>query len=330
VTTDATLVPHLLDTTTRLLTATPSAAVPSALEELGWYGLWQEDPQSAARALFGQQGRLPRTSPMLSLLVGAVLMAGRHHADRPIPALLPILSSGVDGWVRRGGDGVMAAMAQADALAGSSAAVLPVAWGDHAEIIRVDIGELRRDRCAGLDPDLGLCSVDAAWAVSTGEVVAAGREAGELSEEALALGRRLLAEEMSGVASAEFHLALDHSRSRTQFGRIIGSYQAVKHNLADVLVAIETARLATAAAWGEQDQTAALMAKLHAGHAVEVANRNCQQVLAGIGFTWEHPFHRYYRRGRLLDALLGSTRQLIKVIGNDIVTHKALPPTVQL
>jgi alkylation response protein AidB-like acyl-CoA dehydrogenase len=161
-------------------------------------------------------------------------------------------------------------------------------------------------------------------------VLATGTEADAQWSTALALGRRLLAEEMIGVVAAQLDLTLEHARSRTQFGRQIGSFQAVKHKLAETHVALAVARLAADDAWIDTGPIAALMAKLHAGAAVQVANRHCQQLLGGIGFTWEHPFHRYYRRGRILDALLGSSQQLTTAIGRQISERRTLPSTAQL
>ena len=120
-----------------------------------------------------------------------------------------------------------------------------------------------------------------------------------------------LAAEAVGVASRALDLAVEHAGSREQFGRLIGVYQAVSHSLADAFVETESARsLAYWAAWAvasdaDDADDAAAAAK---AFAAEAAVRTCEraiQVHGGIGFTWEHPLHRYYRRALGIAALMG-------------------------
>ena len=97
--------------------------------------------------------------------------------------------------------------------------------------------------------------------------------------------------------------------SRTQFGRLIASFQAVRHRLAETLVALEGAEAALVAPVADPD-TGALPTKAAAGQAALVAARHCQQVLGGLGLTAEHDLQRQIRRALVLDGLLGSTRDL--------------------
>jgi acyl-CoA dehydrogenase len=121
----------------------------------------------------------------------------------------------------------------------------------------------------------------------------------------------LLAAEALGVARRALDLAIGHARTRTQFGRPIGAYQAVAHRLADACAAGELARsLVYRAAWTTtcgQDQAApAALAALIA--AKETATLTCEvaiQTLGGIGFTWEHPLRRLYRRAQWISAFDG-------------------------
>jgi alkylation response protein AidB-like acyl-CoA dehydrogenase len=120
-----------------------------------------------------------------------------------------------------------------------------------------------------------------------------------------------LAAEAVGVASRALELGVQHAREREQFGRKIGVYQAVSHRLADVYVAVENARsLAYWAAWavaegsGDADSAAAA-AKAAASEAAVAACEVAIQVHGGIGFTWEHPLHRFYRRALGTSAWLG-------------------------
>ena len=124
-------------------------------------------------------------------------------------------------------------------------------------------------------------------------------------------------------------LARTHALERVQFGRPIGAFQAVRHRLADSLVAIEAAASLLDAAWDDPSPVTAGMAKAFAGRSARTVARHCQQVLAGIGFTTEHPLHRYVRRTLVLDQLLGAGSVLTHQLGSDILGRRAaggLPP----
>ena len=141
-------------------------------------------------------------------------------------------------------------------------------------------------------------------------------------------------------------LARSHALDRVQFGRPLASFQAVRHRLAETLVALEGAEAALAAAdaWrcprarvgraaaraGDGDELAALLAKAAAGQAALTAARHCQQVLGGIGFTAEHGLNRHVRRALVLDGLLGSTRELTREAGARLVAERSAPRLVDL
>ena len=135
---------------------------------------------------------------------------------------------------------------------------------------------------------------------------------GGAARRARALTRSLGAAEAVGVLTACTESAVAYAKERVQFGRTIGTFQAVKHHCADMLVAAE---LATAAVWDaaraardsldEFDLVSAMAANLAFGPAVHNAQLNIQ-VHGGIGFTWEHDAHLFLRRALVLDALLGS------------------------
>jgi alkylation response protein AidB-like acyl-CoA dehydrogenase len=110
----------------------------------------------------------------------------------------------------------------------------------------------------------------------------------------------------------------------------ISSFQAVRHRLAETLVAIETAEAVIDAAWLDGSPGTAAMAKATAGREARTAACHCQQVLAGIGFTTEHPFHLYFRRVLVLDALLGTSRALTRALGEDLLAGRQLPPLLPL
>jgi alkylation response protein AidB-like acyl-CoA dehydrogenase len=130
--------------------------------------------------------------------------------------------------------------------------------------------------------------------------------------------RRLLvalALEAVGIGSKATELALAYVSQREQFGKKIGSYQAISHSLVDAYVAVELSRsLAYWAAWcvTENDAEVDLAVAAAKSQATEAAVLACEksiQAHGGIGFTWEHPLHRYYKRALWLEGALGYGRE---------------------
>jgi acyl-CoA dehydrogenase len=144
----------------------------------------------------------------------------------------------------------------------------------------------------------------------------------------------LVAFEQLGGADACLQMTLNYVQQRRTFARLIGSYQAVKHRLADVYVANELARSnAYYAAWAlERDAPelalAAATARVSATEAYELASENNIQLHGGIGFTWEADPHLHYRRSRLLAQTLGPLGvwqdRLIKALDQPEKTHSGL------
>jgi alkylation response protein AidB-like acyl-CoA dehydrogenase len=120
--------------------------------------------------------------------------------------------------------------------------------------------------------------------------------------------RTAMAAEAVGVAQRALELGVEYAKTREQFGKKIGVYQAVSHQLADTYADVELARsLAYWAAWcvAEEDEQAPLAAAAAKAFATEAAVKACErsiQVHGGIGFTWEHPLHRYYKRALWLEG----------------------------
>jgi alkylation response protein AidB-like acyl-CoA dehydrogenase len=117
--------------------------------------------------------------------------------------------------------------------------------------------------------------------------------------------------EAVGIASKALELAVDYAKTREQFGKPIGTYQAVSHRLADTYVETELARsLGYWAAWcvaedDEQVDVACAAAKVYCGDTAVAACERSIQVHGGIGFTWEHVLHEYYKRAMWIQAYAG-------------------------
>ena len=143
----------------------------------------------------------------------------------------------------------------------------------------------------------------------------------------VAAARRAVGWWLTGTSRAMLALARSHALDRTQFGRPLASFQAVRHRLAETLVAVEGAEATLHAA---TDDLGCLLAKAAAGKAALTAARHCQQVLGGIGFTAEHDLHHHVRRALLLDGLLGSARELTREAGARLRASGSTPRLVQL
>jgi hypothetical protein len=146
----------------------------------------------------------------------------------------------------------------------------------------------------------------------------------------VAVGRHALGWWLVGAGRAMLALARQHALDRSQFGRPVASFQAIRHRLAETLVAIEGAEGTLVAAAAEPDDLSFLLAKAAAGQAALTAARHCQQVLGGIGFTAEHELHRHIKRALVLDAMLGSSRELTREAGAVLRAKGFAPRLVQL
>jgi alkylation response protein AidB-like acyl-CoA dehydrogenase len=128
---------------------------------------------------------------------------------------------------------------------------------------------------------------------------------------ALDLAKVALAAEQVGGAQRCLDMSLDYAKTRVQFGRPIGSFQAIKHKLADMFVEVESARSASYyAAWvaaHEQDElpAAASLAKAYCSEAFFHVAAETIQIHGGVGFTWEHDAHLFFKRARASEAMFG-------------------------
>lgn len=167
-----------------------------------------------------------------------------------------------------------------------------------------------------LDPTAGWTRVTATVTADTLlDAAALGADPARTWQRMLAAGRRALAHELVALATAMETMTVEHVRTRTQFGQPLGAFQAVKHQLADVHLWRQVAALSADAAWEDGGPESAALAKAAALRASRTARTVCQQLLGGMGFTWEHDFHRYLRRALTLEPLLGDRAALHAEIG---------------
>jgi len=319
--TDRSLYADALRSATSEHTGRPLDAV---LAELGWAEALTDDPRAAVEFLFENQGRVAHASEALAIVVDAA--AGSCAGTGDVLALPRPGHSGQPGTLD--GDGRLSLRAVALREPAADEQVVVICAHDESDVaVQVPASAVRVRALHGIDPDHEL------FELGTGpsgvEVDLAAAKLADWTS-GLAAGRRAVAHELVGLSATMLALAREHALSRVQFGRPISGFQAVRHRLAETHVAVEGARAAADGAWDDCSPVSASMAKAVAGRNARVTMRHAQQVLAGMGFTYEHQFHRYLRRALLLDELLGSSRALTYELGVQILRTRRLPELLPL
>jgi alkylation response protein AidB-like acyl-CoA dehydrogenase len=137
-----------------------------------------------------------------------------------------------------------------------------------------------------------------------GTLLASGAAATRAVSAAVSAGAAILAAEQVGLAQRCLDMTVAYTKQRKQFARPVGSFQALKHRMADVWVGITQGRAASryaaaCLAAGHQDaEVAVAMAKAYCSDVAVQAAQECVQMHGGIGFTWEHPAHLYLKRAK--------------------------------
>jgi alkylation response protein AidB-like acyl-CoA dehydrogenase len=272
--------------------------------ELGWPGIFIAEE-------YGGQG--------LGIVELAILMEELGYALAPLPFLsnaaagLVLQSAGSDEQKARWLPGIASGEVRGTVGIVRDGEAKLVPDGDSADVIVLCGHEGRSvvERAAAevepvrtMDPTRSYARVRGA-----GEPLEGNHLPG-LSSAALAV-----AAELTGIAQRAMEMAVDYARDRKQFGRPIGSYQAVSHRCAQMLMEVESARSASYyAAWAADAEPetlplAAAMAKAYASDAGWRVCTSSLQVHGGIGFTWEHDLHFYLKRAKVDAMLYGSARE---------------------
>jgi alkylation response protein AidB-like acyl-CoA dehydrogenase len=252
----------------------------------------------------------PTSSIIAGALAARVLAAGGERAAQ----LLEELAEGTVVVVAIDGDGAGgAATVTAGRAHGSVANVLAAPEADVALVLdgagAAHAVDVRASGCAVrarelVDPGRSIGDLDLDGAPAE----ALGAAAGDLA----ALGAVLVSAEAVGAAARLLEMTVEYVAQRRQFGVVIGSFQAIKHAAADMLVEIETARSAVYyAAWalGSGDAAAAAAVSMAKAYAVPAAASVADKALAlhgAVGFTWEHDLHLFLKRTHTARALFGS------------------------
>jgi hypothetical protein len=290
-------------------------ALDAALAEIGWHDALTFDTHAAVSRLFELQGESGATS---SALDHVVAFAIGHELDGATSVALPAVGGDEPPGVLEGDRISVRGLATSTVQS-----TLVVAWaGDKQVATSLDTSTLDARPIRGIDSSCGLVELH-------GEVAANGARA-VAWHNAVVLAQLAIGHELVGASRKALTLAREHALDRIQFGQPIARFQAVRHRLAETLVAIETASAVLDAAWLDRSPAIAAMAKATAGRSGRTVARHCQQVLAGIGFTTEHDLHRYVRRIFLLDQLFGSHTTLTKRLGEECLATRTLPQLLPL
>jgi alkylation response protein AidB-like acyl-CoA dehydrogenase len=191
--------------------------------------------------------------------------------------------------------------------------------GDVADVVvAVDDGQLTRwakftaQRLDTMDPTRRLARVEAQ------QTTPLGPDPGLADTAAI-----LLASEQIGAAERCLQLTVDYTKSRVQFARPIGSFQALKHRMADLYVAVSAARAVVDDAIADPTPTAAASARVAATDAFNAVAAEGIQMHGGIAITWEHDMQLYFKRAHGSAQLLGSGRDYLRRLWSEVLNSEA-------
>jgi alkylation response protein AidB-like acyl-CoA dehydrogenase len=128
----------------------------------------------------------------------------------------------------------------------------------------------------------------------------------------------LVAAEQIGAAAKCLDLTVEYSKDRVQFGRPIGSFQALKHRMADMYVAVQSARAVVDASIAESSATSAALARVAATEAFSKVAAEAVQMHGGIAITWEHDIQLYFKRAHASAQLLGPPRDHLRRLESEV------------
>ncbi|MES9607977.1 acyl-CoA dehydrogenase family protein [Actinomadura sp. NPDC000929] len=244
---------------------------------------------TAALLAAGERELLPRLAAGERIAVLAVPFSTAPYA---VPVTVEAAGGALTGEVTGVADGM-------------AADVLLVPAGDG--LYAVDAADARRTAVTSLDMTRRLA--DLAFSAAPARRVAEGDGA---VRAALRTGAAMLASEQLGLAERCLDDTVAYVKTRYQFGRPIGSYQGLKHRLADLWTSVTQARAvarhaASCAAAGDEDTPIAVaVAQAHCSAVALKAAEECVQMHGGIGFTWEHPAHLFLKRAKADSIALGT------------------------
>lgn len=269
---------------------------------------------STAQAIVAAADPSPARDELLSALAsGARVAAVSLNVPVGLQATTDGLACRVTGTVER-----VLNVSSCDTL------ILPVSVEGETEIVVLRLESAAQIvTLAGLDPTRTIGNVHLEGA--DGVVLARGPEAESLLALATDSARLFCAAELVGIGRECLDMSVAYAKLREQFGRPLGSFQAIKSKCADMYVALEAAWSAVYyAAWvadHEPDELtqAALVARVLASQAIDLALSSTHQIFGAIAFTWEHDAHFYIKRAKSIQLALGDANGDLSLIANALL-----------
>jgi alkylation response protein AidB-like acyl-CoA dehydrogenase len=221
--------------------------------------------------------------------------------------------AGITATATAAGDGWTIDGVKSFVLDGHTASLIIVAarTGKGVSLFAVDGGAAGLTRTALSTMDQTRKQAKLEFAGTPATLIGAEGEGWSVLSKVLDLAAVGLAAEQVGGAQKVLEMAVEYAKVRVQFGRPIGSFQAIKHKCADMLLEVESAKSAAyyglwcAAEMNDELPSVASMAKAYCSEAYFHATAENIQIHGGIGFTWEHPAHLYFKRAKSSELLFG-------------------------
>jgi alkylation response protein AidB-like acyl-CoA dehydrogenase len=313
-----------------------SSAAWQAASELGWFDLLRPESHGGlglgvieAGVIFEEAGRLLFPGPLFgSAVIAPLLAADGHEAGDGITAVALAGTTAPQASMIRLADGhVSGTCPLVEAPDEANTLLLQCTLDEEPALAAVAPGSagVALSPLPTIDKILGLTRVELDQAAAS--TVVAGPEAAAWIERIETLAHTMYATRMLGTAEQLLALAHEYALTRHQFGRPIGSFQALQHLLADMQVAVSTGRAVchvAQAAIASQHADASHRARVAKAY-LSLVGRNVAesalQVLGGIGFTTEHDLHLYYKHVLTLQALWGDERHHQDVLGAEVVAR---------
>src|SRR5210317_274154 len=221
--------------------------------------------------------------------------------------------SGITMEATASGDGYTLTGTKSYVLDGHTADLILVAARTSAgvSLFAVDAGASGLERTALATMDQTRKQARLEFSSTPATLIGAEGAGWQVLETVLDLAAVGLAAEQVGGAQLVLEMAVQYAKDRVQFGRPIGSFQAIKHKCADMLLEVESAKSAAyyglwcASEMNEELPSVASLAKAYCSEAYFHATAENSQIHGGIGFTWEHPAHLYFKRAKSSELLFG-------------------------
>lgn len=305
-----------------VLTEDSGGSLAARLDELGWDEVVADDSSTALRALFEIKGDTLSSADALGPRLATVL-AGSTRDTRLSSATVALPSPFGPSRCDEGAGSLIIDTMTLSAVAAGATVVVPVGPAPRLAIVVVGTG-LTSTPLGGTDESFGAHHLTGTVAAASVEWIDDDRAATAWND-VVSHGRWLVACELVGIGRHVIAAAARYTGERVQYGRPIGTFQALQHRVASAHSMVVGAGHLAAEAGNAGDDWSSLVAKAMAGRAAEFACTQAQQCYGAIGYTWEHEFHRYLRRTYVLDRLLGDWRSLEHEIGMRLQTTGVVP-----